>query len=586
MKKNKQFKQSLIASAMGIAIFGLSACGGDSGGGDKGDNNIQLSGAVVDDFVAYARVYVDVDNNGEFNPAYEPYAYTDAEGYFSKSKKGINYCDLSPKDFNYRYCFEADQAVKQGGIVRVQNGVDLLTTQVYEVSMSLLMNGTTDGLTLTPLTSGDEAINNDNLIQAAVNRLNLTAQQIADVQSQYADYLKGYLNPSQNAPFTKQATKASLFGFNLNTYNPLEFDKGDVGEEDRGFKLAIQLHKIAEAIAKEILPLNTPDGLKELERKDLMPTIYFALIYELITNNANNNAKDLFASKAVVDDVFDTAKKLLSEIFGNQYSFGDATGNIPSLTALLNCVLSSNGDAIIDIGHGNDVAYGGELCASIRDYTDKDSQLAKLFSAELATDVITEITPNDNFLHALNQAKKVSQKALPGQPKYDANGNDFTTASEKIRGGGLAVAKTLDFNTDVFADNYLDFSTNSNKILADFKPDGTVDICQSTNNTSVDTLISGTWAQDQTKEHIIYVNYLNLPIVLKNLDVNQSTCTDDFGTGVPGTCLTYEYPDINNNGERKTLLKTSAGEIGGGGSDDIAKPRSQFSCNNPQNNQQ
>lgn len=590
MKKTKLFKKTFITSAVGTIIFGLSACGGDSGGGDKGDNNIQLSGAVVDDFVAFARVYVDVDNNGQLDTAYEPYAYTDADGYFTTSKDGeTNYCSLSPKAFDYRYCLEADQSVKQGGIIRVQDGVDLLTTQVYEVAMSLLMNGTTDDLKVTPLTSGNEAINNDKLIQAAVDKLHLTDADIVAVQSQYADYLKGYLNPPQSSTFSRNATKASAFGFNLNTYNPLDFGKNHVTEQDRGFKLAIQLHKIAEAIAKELLPSSTPNGLKKLERKDLMPTIYFALIYELIKKNTGNNTgNDLFKNQAVVTTVFNNAKSLLAEVLGNQYSFGTATGDIPTLATLLNCVLSSNGDAIIDKTKGNDIDYGGELCASIRDYTNKPSRLAKLFSAELATDVITESTPSANFLHALNQAKNVSQTDLPGQPKYDANGNDFTTASETIRGGGSAVAKTLDFNTDVFNDNYLDFSTEDDKVLADFNPDGSVKICNSTNNPNIDTLISGTWRQDTVKKHIIYVNYLNLPIVLKNLDQNQLTCTNDFGTGsIPGTCLTYTYPDVTDNGKRKTLLKTSAGAINDvGNSDSIAKPRSQFICNNPSTNQQ
>ena len=86
-------------------MLGLTACGGDSDGKDKGNNNIQMSGAVVDDFVAYSRVYVDLDNNGKFDSAYEPYAYTDASGFFTKSKDGLtNYCDLSPKEYNYRYC--------------------------------------------------------------------------------------------------------------------------------------------------------------------------------------------------------------------------------------------------------------------------------------------------------------------------------------------------------------------------------------------------------------------------------------------------------------------------------------------------
>ena len=602
MQKNRLFKKSILASTLGAIILGLTACGGGSDGKDKGNNNIQMSGAVVDDFVAYSRVYVDLNNNGVFDSAYEPYAYTDASGFFTKSKNGLtNYCDLSPKEYNYRYCLEVDESVKNGGVIRVENGVDLLTTQVYEVAMSLVVNGTTEGLTITPLTSGNEAINNEKLIQAAVTKLNLTEAQIQEVQSNYAQYLNGYLNPSAiNTATAKNNTKATLFNFNLNTYNPLDFDKNQVTEKDRGFKLAIQLHKIAESIAKELQPATTPAGQKKLARKDLMPAIYFSLIYELVANNPNNAANnDLFKSTAVITSIFTTAKKLLTERFGADYVFGTPTGDVDNLSALLNCVLSNDDDDIIGKGKGNNTAYNGDICENIRSYDDEDSRLAKLFAAELGTDVITEVTPDEHFIHALNQAQKVSQKEQTNQPEYDAKKNDFTTASAEIRAGRLAVAKTLDFPVEVFNTKYLDFSegdgtgtgTGNDKIFSDFKPDGTIEICQSTNQPGIDLLQTGEWVQDPEKKHIINVSYLGLSIVLKNLDPDQDVCKEDFNgsetssDAIPGTCLTYEYPDINNADERKIVLKTSLGAIGGGGSDDIAKLRP-FSCNNLSNNQQ
>ncbi len=75
---------------------------------------------------------------------------------------------------------------KNGGVIRVEGGRDLLTTQTYKASMSLLMNGTLSGLAISPLTSGDEAINNAALIKAAKSALGLTDLHIETVQTNYA----------------------------------------------------------------------------------------------------------------------------------------------------------------------------------------------------------------------------------------------------------------------------------------------------------------------------------------------------------------------------------------------------------------
>ena len=571
MNTNKLIKKSILASAISSIILGLTACGGGGSGGDDGNNNVQLSGAVVDAHVAYSRIYVDVDNNGQFDSAYEPYAYTDKEGYFSVSKDGqTNYCDLSPKQYEYRYCFKADEAVKNGGIIRVQGGRDLLTTQVYNASMSLLMNGTLNGLAINPLTSGDEALNNEEVIEAAISSLNLTSQEISDIQTEYSSYLNGYLLSGSHANKNAKTNFGKAgFNFNLNTYNPLEFGSGNVQEEDRGFKLAIQIHKVAEAMAKELLPTSTPIGKAELDIPDLMPSVYFSLFYQLIQNNANTN-HDLFKVTAVVNAAYTTAKNILSVRFGSDYTFGNATGNLDTLTAFLNCVLSSDGDTVIDKDGSNEIGFGS-ACADIREYDTSKSKFAKLYAAELATDVFTK-----DLTTTISTALLNALKAAQITEDFEPSGNDFSTSSINIRQGGLPNAAVLNFPTNVFEDNYLDFSSPGEKVFADFNPDGTVRICQTDGNGG-ETLISGNWQQDSEKKHIIYIDYLNLPIVMKNLEPGQTGC------GVPGgTCLTLEYPDLtntNNPGEITRVTAATPSAIDDT-SEGIAKPRSGFSCGN------
>ena len=79
MEMNRKIAALLTTLACGV----LSGCLDNADDPDRGDQRaVQLSGVVVDGYVAGARVFVDLDENGE-RDAFEPRATTDAFGYFS-----------------------------------------------------------------------------------------------------------------------------------------------------------------------------------------------------------------------------------------------------------------------------------------------------------------------------------------------------------------------------------------------------------------------------------------------------------------------------------------------------------------------
>lgn len=576
MMMNTTFKKTVLASSITALVIGLAACGGGGGGGssstDKGSSNVQMSGAVVDDYVAFARIYVDVDNNGQFDPAYEPYAYTDADGYFSKSKTDAegnvtNYCALDPREYASRYCFKADSAVKNGGVIRVESGRDLLTTQVYNAAMSLLMDGsTTDGLTVSSLTSSVESMNNDELVQAAVDGLNLTEEQVEQVQTEYADYLTDYLTTSSTA--SAKNTARSTPSFNLNAYNPLDLEGTVVDKKERGFKLAVQLHKIAEALADGLLPTSTPSGEEDLQRSDLLPSVYFALIYNLIQNNSSSN-DDLFKSPNFMSSVITNARALLIARFGSNYTFPiPSSSNMENLAKYTNCVLSDENDTAIS-STALETDYGsGNNCSNIL-ATSGDTIDEKMYAAELGTDVITDGVTSGSQSGSFDQALEAALAT------FDAIDNDFSTSSINVRNGSNPRAQVQEFPTDSLSENYLDFVDDDNpseSIQVNFADDGSVQICQA-DNSGNPTLFEGKWRQDPVKDHIIYIEYLNIPITIKNLEPSQTGC-DVTG----GTCMVVEYPDLENPGEVSTVTTTSSSSISE--SSDIAKPKDDFSCGN------
>jgi hypothetical protein len=549
MKEITLLKKYLFACSITIIIFGLVGCGG---GDDNGNTNVQISGAVVDSYVAYARIYVDVNNNGKFNSEYEPYAYTDKDGYFSVSKDGnTNYCALNPKQYNYRYCFKITQVQENGAIIRVQGGRDLLTTQTYDASMSLLTNGELNNLVINPLTSAHEVINNNKLIKLAKSSsvLSLTDSEIVDIQNGYQSYLNNYL------------LTGTTTSFNLNTYDPLDFSKNSVTEKDRGFKLAIQLHKIAEAMAKELIPTTIPTGKNKLTQKDLMSAVYFSLIHKLVSNNTSNT-DDLFKDTLVLNSAFNDAHSLLAGIFPD-YSFDGTSNDIQTLSQYLNCVLSDNDDPSIDTT-SNDTSFGGGTCSNIRNYDNVASRNAKLYAAELGTDAITKVISSGTLTNALNLAKDVALNST----NFVTSSNDFSTSSDKIRNNQSANAETVEFNTDFITSNYFNFEKYNHFLKIKFKDNNKVAICLGENGKP--SLTEVTWQQDTTKNHIIYIDYLGFSMTIKNLE--PTNC------GVTGSCLTVEFPDLSNHGKIMKATIASDYTMGSQDSPNI-RPENEFTCN-------
>ncbi|ABM62655.1 hypothetical protein [Halorhodospira halophila] len=155
-------------SALALVASGalvLSACDDASDGDSGGGSNVQLSGTVVDGYVAGARVWVDLQDNGQIN-SWDPVARTDRYGFFSyRPELDINgdtipardYCDPYGDHYNERYCLRVSDA-HEGGTLRMVGGYDVLTGEPFEGSMSYRLDSIHEirnpaDLVVNPLTS-------------------------------------------------------------------------------------------------------------------------------------------------------------------------------------------------------------------------------------------------------------------------------------------------------------------------------------------------------------------------------------------------------------------------------------------------
>ncbi len=122
-----------IFTLLATTLISMSGCGGT--GQDEGgvaDVSQTIRGLALDGHLARAMVFADFDNNGT-RDAWEPFAFTDDEGYFSfNPRTQTDYCTVVEyMDF----CLRLERAVDEF-VIRVDGGYDTLTGEPFAGQMS------------------------------------------------------------------------------------------------------------------------------------------------------------------------------------------------------------------------------------------------------------------------------------------------------------------------------------------------------------------------------------------------------------------------------------------------------------------
>lgn len=141
------FSKKILVTSISTVSLALAGCGASDQDSGNSNSNVQLSGLVVDPYVAQAKVYVDLNNNGVHDfLSHEAFAYTDAEGYFSQDSSGNSYCSGATK--NLRHCLNTAQ-LGSNAVIRIEGGYDVASGQPFTGSMSMPVN--LDGSVKSPL---------------------------------------------------------------------------------------------------------------------------------------------------------------------------------------------------------------------------------------------------------------------------------------------------------------------------------------------------------------------------------------------------------------------------------------------------
>ena len=155
-----KYLKSLLAVGVVAALAGCSP--DDQDVVDSTQSAVVVNGAVIDPFIASAVVFADYNEDDVLDP-FEPWAFTDKDGYYSVAKDGTDYCASTS-----RYCLKlpSNDPVK---LVAV-GGYDLTTLERINSRMSTMYTGTSGIQYITPLTSvGDLSLNEQQSIDANQN---------------------------------------------------------------------------------------------------------------------------------------------------------------------------------------------------------------------------------------------------------------------------------------------------------------------------------------------------------------------------------------------------------------------------------
>ncbi|HMU65796.1 MAG TPA: hypothetical protein PKE57_01545, partial [Cellvibrionaceae bacterium] len=148
------FKLTVLALSLAL----LTNCGGtDQDRGSAAVNNsagseTTLKGLAIDGHLARAKVYIDSDNNG-VRDAWEPFAFTDNEGYFSYNPNSQkNYCASNATAEESQYCLKPARQYDNASL-RITGGYDSLTGEPFIGQLSLRLKDVNSNQVISPLSS-------------------------------------------------------------------------------------------------------------------------------------------------------------------------------------------------------------------------------------------------------------------------------------------------------------------------------------------------------------------------------------------------------------------------------------------------
>lgn len=281
--RSLSIKMGFKPLALSLAIALISSCGGvgqDVGESNSGAQQQSVSGRVIDGHIARSVVFFDSNNNGT-RDAWEAFAFTDNEGYYSYNPNSdIDYCAATATVQQQQYCLVSSVGYSDV-VIRAEGGYDVLTVEPFLGQMSRRINNSDQthkaNLIISPITSLLTNITETQEIDTVLNSLNLSSTDI-DI-----DYL--------NVGGTGAA--------NMNLFNA-----------------AVKVHKVVTVLSDRLTDNYTEIGANFGTPNDASSTVYRNLARQLISSATSFD--EAVANPSDINSVLTASETALRNIYSSR----------------------------------------------------------------------------------------------------------------------------------------------------------------------------------------------------------------------------------------------------------------------------
>ena len=384
----------------------LSACGGTGqDDGEVNDHVLDAKGLSIDGYLARATVFIDSNNNGTRDP-WEPWAFTDNDGYYSfNPKTGVNYCSAQASQQERQYCLTSNVEFDEA-VVRIDSGYDVTTGEPFLGQLSRradLSSGSIDTIIspISTLLSNVEASDQE----AILNALDIDESDL-DV-----DY--------------------------LNT------DGG--GEVDaKLLNTAVTIHKTVTILADKLEDNYTEIGETIGVANDASDTVYEALA-DAIVDAVNNSETpdetsldDVISDPETIVEVLDAAEEEVKEIYEqkdltlpddlgsteNPGELEEIASTASQIPAVVDAVIDEDAtDLTVEDASGGVKAVEAVVIKVVDDDTGTDDTIDS--AIEFFTD-----EGNAELVEALTESLASDSADVTGLATNDFSGDDFDSVEE------------------------------------------------------------------------------------------------------------------------------------------------------------
>ncbi|HEY7772478.1 MAG TPA: hypothetical protein VIC26_04815 [Marinagarivorans sp.] len=420
-----------------------------------------FSGVAVDGHIARSKVFIDTNNNATRDP-WEPFAFTDDQGYFGYNPNTqTDYCASTATGEQKQYCLTTVSSFANV-VLRIDGGYDVLTGEPFIGQLSRRIDARiksqTQQTVLSPLTTLMTSISDTDMQNAVLTALGISASDL-DID---------YLNVNGNAEVDPYLLNTALKIHKTVTVLSDRID--DIYEEMRDVTSMPNdaSQAVYQSLAERLaLPNSTLDAV--LTDRDLLVlvmdsaesairTIYQRRDLDLPTDMGSPEQPGKHERGAAIAVQIPPVIDRLLNVFDVAMDRGQVIGNARAIEALVIKAINENGDEDTHISNAIEFFLNddnSELIEAMRvalsdDFADINALANNDFTFMTAQDISQAARIDDNtkaFSALNNKTLKISDLDLGFTPR---NLKDielelyFSAGDSGLSGSIMACAKYID----------------------------------------------------------------------------------------------------------------------------------------------